>query len=39
MTTPKRKHSLGFKAEAIKLAERTIVAKAATQLSIIPSHI
>ena len=39
MTIPKRKHSSEFKAEAIKLAERTTVAKAAAQLSISPSQI
>ena len=39
MTTPKRKHSPEFKAEAITLAERTTVAKAASQLSSSPSQI
>jgi transposase len=39
MTIPKRKHSLEFKAEAIQLAERTTVAKAAAQLSISPLQI
>jgi hypothetical protein len=33
-TIPKRKHSLSFKAEGIKLPARTTVAKAAAQLSI-----
>jgi transposase len=35
----KRKHSPEFKSEAIKLAERTTVAKAAAQLSLSPSQI
>ena len=39
MTIHKRKHSPEFKAEAIKLAERTTVAKAAAQLSIAASQI
>jgi len=39
MTTPKRKRSPEFKSEAIKLAERISVAKAAVQLSISPSQI
>ena len=39
MTIAKRKHSPEFKTEAIKLAERTTVAKAAAQLSISPSQI
>ena len=39
MTITKRKHSPEFKVEAIKLAERTTVAKAAAQLSISPSQI
>lgn len=39
MTIPKRRHSPEFKAEAIKLAERVSVAKAAEQLSINPSQI
>lgn len=39
MTRPKRKHSTEFKGKAIKLAERSTVAKAATQLSISPSQI
>jgi|TARA_B110000503_G_scaffold114067_1_gene171367 transposase len=39
MTIPKRKHSLEFKAEAVKLAEPTAVSKATVQLSISPSQI
>ena len=39
MTNQKRKHSQEFKAEAVKLAERTTVAQAAKKLALSASQI
>lgn len=39
MTQSNRKYSPGFKAEAIKLSERTTVAKAAVKIFLSPSQI